>query len=128
MELVNQRNNILMQAIACYKMALAIDDQPAILNWRIGTAEFLLGNRVLGRVYLRRSIDQDGYFLRSISALHEKSRAVAQRYQNVVFVDPIIAFHSVEDLGVNANDNFLLICIIRVHWAIRFWPKYLCVC
>ena len=95
-------------AIACYKMALAIDDQPAILNWRIGTAEFLLGNRVLGREYLRRSIDQDGYFLRSISALHEKSRAVAQRYQNVVFVDPITAFHSVEDLGVNANDNFFI--------------------
>ncbi len=95
-------------AMECYKRALAIDDQVAILNWRIGTTEFLLGNRDRAREYLRRSIDQDGFFIRSISSLHQISKSVAEAYDNVIFVDPIVGFHYVEDLGVNANDNFFL--------------------
>ncbi len=80
------------------RVALAFDDQVAILNWRIGTLEQSLGHKQRAREFWRRSIDQDGFIIRSISALHEISRSVAERYENVIYVDAVAAFHEVEDL------------------------------
>ncbi len=90
------------EAQECWARALAIDDQVAILNWRIGTFEESLGHRQRAREFWRRSIDQDGWIIRSVSALHEISRSVAERYENVIYIDAVAAFHEMEDLPYEA--------------------------
>lgn len=88
----------------CWAKALAIDDQVSILNWRIGTLEESLGHRERAREYWRKSIDQDGWMIRSISALHKISKSVAEQYENVIYVDAVAAFHEVEDLPIGLLD------------------------
>lgn len=92
------------EAQECWARALAIDDQVAILNWRIGTLEESLGHRQRAREFWRRSIDQDGFMVRSITALHENSSSVAERYENVIYVDAVAAFREVEDLPIGLLD------------------------
>ena len=89
----------------CWLRALAIDDHVSILNWRIGNLEYLLNDRERARKFWRKSIDQDGWKIRSIGPLHEISKWVSEQYENVIYVDAVAAFHEVEDVPVPPEDG-----------------------
>jgi tetratricopeptide (TPR) repeat protein len=93
-------------AINDFLSASEVDDQPAILNYRLGRAHMELGNTDVGREYLRKSIDNDGLPLRAFSSLGDISQTVAKEFSGVHFLDSVSNFRNALDSGLTNNDLF----------------------
>ncbi|MBU0756592.1 MAG: tetratricopeptide repeat protein [Nanoarchaeota archaeon] len=89
-----------------FSYALDIDPNVAIVNFLLGKCYLEQNETEKARTYLRRSIDYDGYFIRSISLIHDEAKSVAAEKDNVFFVDLISYFHKAIDDGMGYSDLF----------------------
>ena len=102
------------QALPVFEEARQIDSGVAILNYRIGICHLELGETETARPYLRQAIDQDGFYSRSISALHKKARELSQKHACLHNVDMVARMHQVLDAGISNEELYADHCHMRL--------------
>jgi len=108
--LTKYNNQDYAAAISDFRKAEEIDSGVAILNHLLGLCYLNQGDASQGRPYLRRAIDQDGFYSRSITPLHAKARELSAQNDRLHYVDVVSAFHTVLDGSISDDDLFTDIC------------------
>jgi tetratricopeptide (TPR) repeat protein len=108
--LTKYNNKDYAAAISEFRKAEEIDSGVAILNHHLGMCYLNQGDSSQARPYLRRAIDQDGFYSRSITPLHDKARELSAQNDRLHYVDVVSAFHTVMDGSVSDDDLFTDIC------------------
>jgi len=87
-------------------IAHEIDGRVAIVNYLIGLSYLNIGETDKGWMYLRKSKDEDGFFVRSLSSLHEISRAISLDADYVEYIDMVGSFAELYEGGLTYSDLF----------------------
>jgi len=93
-------------AVAFLQQATAIESGVAITDYLLGMAYLRLLRAAEGRGHLQRSIDEDGFPIRSLSSFRVIAQATARTWNSVRYVDIVGTFHRLLDTGLQYDDLF----------------------
>ena len=86
----------------------------AIASYRLGLCYLQFGQSNIGRNHLRRAIDQDAFYSRSITALHQKAKELSQKHDCLRYVDVVARMHKVFGRGISDGEVFSDHCHMRL--------------